>query len=103
MKSLEPISVKMPEGLEELVPGYLSNRKDEIPMLLQLLAASDFDRIRIVAHNMKGTGSAYGLEKLTEIGAGMESSAREANICTLSEQLNSLAEYLERVELDPAG
>jgi HPt (histidine-containing phosphotransfer) domain-containing protein len=103
MKNVEPISVKMPEGLEEIVHGYLDSRKEEVPMLLRLLAASDFERIRIAAHNLKGSGSAYGFETLTEIGAGMERSAREANAGTLREQLNTLEEYLERVELEPGG
>jgi HPt (histidine-containing phosphotransfer) domain-containing protein len=71
--------------------------------LLRLLAASDFGRIRIAAHNLKGTGSAYGFETLTEIGAGMERSAREPNAATLREQIATLGEYLERVELEPGG
>src|ERR1700740_3304425 len=101
MKNEEPISVKMPEGLEEIVPRYLDSRKEEVPTLLRLLAVSDFERIRISATNLKGTGSAYGFETLTEIGAGIEQSAREANAATLREQLTTLEEYLERVELEP--
>jgi two-component system sensor histidine kinase/response regulator len=102
MKDLEPISITMPEGLEEIVPNYLNGRREEVPLLSELLAGCDFERIRILAHNMKGSGAPYGFPKLTEIGAAMEHAAKEVNISELSEQLKSLAEYLERVQLQPA-
>jgi CheY-like chemotaxis protein len=94
------ITIEMPKGLEEIVPGYLNSRKGEVPLLLQLLAASDFDRIRIVGHNMKGSGSAYGFPELTAIGAALESSALDADIAKTGEQLHCLKEYLERVQLE---
>jgi signal transduction histidine kinase/DNA-binding response OmpR family regulator len=95
----EPISVRIPDGLEELVPGYLSSRKEEVPLMLQLLSSSDFDRIRILSHNMRGSGSAYGFPGLTEIGAALESSARQADVSRLTQHLDSLADYLDRVEI----
>ena len=98
----DPILVEMPEGLEELVPDYLSSRREEVPDLLRMLSLSDYDRIRVAAHNLKGTGSAYGFPPVTEIGAAMEGSAKEANADSLSGQIKSLAEYLERVRLCPA-
>ncbi len=103
MTDREPILVKMPEGLEELVPSYLGTRKEEVPQMLQLLAASDFERLRILSHNLKGSGSAYGFPELTEIGAALERSARKADASTMARQLDSLAEYLERVELEPSS
>ena len=95
----EPVFVKMPEGLEELVPEYLASRKEEVPLLLKLLAASDFKRIRVLAHNMKGNGGAFGFPKLTEIGYAMECAAKEADAAALGQHVGSLAEYLERVQL----
>jgi hypothetical protein len=71
-------------------------------VLLKLLAASDFERIRVLAHDMNGNGGAYGFPKLTEIGFAMECAAKEANASALGQHLSSLAEYLERVQLQPA-
>jgi signal transduction histidine kinase/CheY-like chemotaxis protein len=95
----EPIFVRIPDGLEELVPAYISSRKEEVPVMLQLLGASDFDRIRILSHNMRGSGSAYGFPGLTEIGAALERSARQADVPRLMQHLDSLADYLDRVEI----
>jgi signal transduction histidine kinase/CheY-like chemotaxis protein len=99
MENPEPMFVKMPEGLEDIVPQYLASRKEEVPVLLKLLADSDFKRIRVLAHDMTGNGGAYGFPKLTEIGIAMECAATEANASALSQHLGSLAEYLERVQL----
>lgn len=52
----EPISIRMPVGLEELVPSYLTSRREEIPELVKLLAAADFERLSSLAHNLKGSG-----------------------------------------------
>jgi CheY-like chemotaxis protein/anti-sigma regulatory factor (Ser/Thr protein kinase) len=99
MATPAPMFVKMPAGLEEIVPQYLASRKEEVPELMKLLAALDFERIRVLAHDMKGNGGAYGFPKLTEIGFAMECAATEANVSALGQHLGSLAEYLERVQL----
>jgi len=101
MKNLDPIFITIPEGLEAIVPDYLASRQEEVSELLRLLAASDCDHIRVLAHNMKGSGGSYGFTRLTEIGAEMECSARESNVVALSQQIGSLTNYLERVRLQP--
>src|SRR5437870_11547876 len=46
---------RSPEGLEDLVPEYLVNRRREAEHLLELLKQQDFQRIRFLAHDLKGT------------------------------------------------
>jgi hypothetical protein len=101
--AFDPMFVKIPEGLEEIVPRYLTSRQEEVPVLLKLLAALDFERIRVLAHDMKGSGGAYGFPRLTEIGYAMECAAKEANTSALSQHLGSLAEYLKRVQLQSSS
>ena len=48
--------VEIPKGLESIAPRYLSARKQDCEALKQLIAAGEFERIRVMAHNMKGTG-----------------------------------------------
>ena len=92
----------MPSGLEEIVPGYLASRRDEVHEMLELLAASDFERLAVLGHNLKGNGAAYGFSDLSGIGAAMEQSAKEADRGALSVQLSELKEYLDHVELSAA-
>ena len=100
--SAEPILVEAPPEVEELVPEYLAERKREVAIFHKLMAQSDFERIRILAHNMKGNGRSFGFPELTVIGAAMERSAREASASALAGQLLELTGYLDRVQLKPA-
>jgi HPt (histidine-containing phosphotransfer) domain-containing protein len=93
-----PIRVDIPAGLEEIIPDYLDSQKKLAGLLEQLLASSELDGIRRIAHNLKN-GAAFGFPRLSEIGVSMERSVREANLGELSEQIKSLAEYLDRVQL----
>jgi len=66
---------------------------------MHLWAASDFGRLRILGHNMKGTGTSYGFPDLTRIGDLLERSAVQADGETLHANLSELANYLSRVQL----
>ncbi len=103
MNNQEPIYIQMPEGLESIVPDYLVSRQQEVSEFLRLLTVSDCAQISVLAHNMNGSGGAYGFPWLTELGAAMESSARESDLDTLRQQIGGLADYLRRVRVHPAA
>jgi CheY-like chemotaxis protein len=104
-KQTEPvssISVKIPFGLEEIVRGYLAARRDELPILRASLAACNFEKLSVLSHNMKGTGTAYGFHTLTLFGAELEHAARARDTPAFARQLKELQDYLGRVQLCPA-
>ena len=96
-KDTTPILIEAPEGLEELVPDFLAARRKELPRLQELAYQREFESIRILAHNLKGNGAAYGFTQLTEIGAAMERSAKESSADLIGRQLEELSDYLARV------
>jgi HPt (histidine-containing phosphotransfer) domain-containing protein len=77
--------------------NYLARRKSEMESLRALLAALEFDKIRIAGHNMKGSGGGYGFPKLTELGAAIESAAKRKDPGAVDSKLCDLALYLEEV------
>jgi CheY-like chemotaxis protein len=93
------IRIEMPADLEEIVPGYLAARQKELPEMMALLAASGFERLAIMAHNIKGSGGSYGFTELTRMGAALEHSAKQADTKALNLQLTELKDYLGRIEL----
>jgi signal transduction histidine kinase/two-component SAPR family response regulator len=97
--SPKPIAIEMPAGLEDIVPGYLANRKKEVLEMIQLLAATDFARLSVLGHNLKGTGGGYGFPHLTRLGAALEQSAKQADCNTLRNQVAELGDYLDQVQL----
>jgi PAS domain S-box-containing protein len=97
--SVEPIRIEMDPDLEDIVPGYLAARREELPRMIALLAVSDFTNLAILGHNLKGTGTSYGFPDLTRIGIALEGSAKRPDRAALSTELAELKEYLSRVEL----
>ena len=89
----------MLSGFEELVPGYLERQRRDVSGPISLLAASDYDRLEVLGHNMKGSGSSYGFAELTRFGAELETSAIQADHDALASQITQLDDYLSRVQL----
>jgi PAS domain S-box-containing protein len=97
--SLRPIMIETPPGLEQIVPGYLAARREELPGISALVAASDFTSLAALAHNLKGSGTSYGFPDLTRLGIALEESANQKDTVALSARLADLKDYLARVEL----
>ncbi|HXM39604.1 MAG TPA: response regulator, partial [Bryobacteraceae bacterium] len=95
-----PIRVQIPPGIEVIVPGYLAARRKELPEMMALLAASGFERLAFLAHDLKGTGGAYGFPDLTRMGAAMEHSAKQMDTGALRVQLTELSSYLGQVRTE---
>ena len=95
----EAIRIEMQPGLEEITPGYLAARREEVPELIALLAASDFERLTNLAHNMKGCGTSFGFADLSRIGAALEVAAKRRDSGAADTQLRQLSDYLEKVQV----
>ncbi|MEG3640047.1 Hpt domain-containing protein [Magnetococcus sp. PR-3] len=95
----DPIKVVIDEDLEDIVPGYLENRQKDIKDLHKCLQEDDFDNASILGHRMKGSGAGYGFDQITEIGRGIETSAKSSNKDGIASGLAELIDYLERVEI----
>jgi CheY-like chemotaxis protein len=100
-RAAEPIPIRMPDGLEEAASGYLSSRRAEIQELTKLLAAGDFERLSVMAHNRKGSGQSYGFSELTQLDRALEQSAQDADGRAVQGLLEQLGDYLQRVQLVP--
>jgi HPt (histidine-containing phosphotransfer) domain-containing protein len=73
------ITVEVHEELRALVPGFLANRQRDLQQLAHCLDQADFPAIRLIAHNMKGVGSGYGFDRVTELGEQLEDAAAAAD------------------------
>jgi HPt (histidine-containing phosphotransfer) domain-containing protein len=98
-KQSEKIIVPVDAELEDLIPGFLENRRKDIETLQQAAANSDYETIRKTGHTMKGTGGGYGFDAITDIGRSLEQAATEKNIAEIKRLLSEFARYLEQVEV----
>ena len=93
------IVVKIDPDLEELIPGYLQNRMNDVQDVQVLLNNADFESIQRMGHTMKGSGGGYGFDFISAIGFALEEGAKEKDINKIQNTLHDLCDFLERVEV----
>ena len=97
--SQEKTVVLMDARLRAVTPGYLQNRRRDVQRILEALQRADYETIRELSHKMNGTGGSYGFSRISEIGAAMESAAKERKADEIRSRIADLTRYLEVVEL----
>lgn len=92
-------------AVAELVPAYLERREAEIQILETALEAGELPVIQRIAHNMKGTGSGYGVPALTEIGQRLEAAAKSGDGPAIGALITELSDLLVTLKnsLTPAA
>ena len=64
------------------------------------LKHADYENVRILGHNMKGTGAGYGLNRITEIGASLEQAAARREPEEIRARAAELARYLDGLHVE---
>jgi HPt (histidine-containing phosphotransfer) domain-containing protein len=93
------IIVRVDPDLEDLIPGFLENRRNDIQAMQEALEQGDFETIRKLSHTMKGVGGGYGFDAITTISREIGEAAEQRNVSGVREGLNKLSGYLDRVEV----
>lgn len=83
------------------VPMFLENRRRDVQSMQEALTSGDFPTVGRLGHNMRGTGTSYGFQAVTEIGAAIEYEATQLDEVAARHWIDELSRYLDKV--DPAG
>jgi HPt (histidine-containing phosphotransfer) domain-containing protein len=81
-------------ALTDLLPQYFALCRRDLEHVRKALQNDNLDDIRIVGHNLKGSGGAYGFPELSGIGLAMETAAKAGNRKALERQIEELADFL---------
>ncbi|MFQ5660502.1 MAG: Hpt domain-containing protein [Gammaproteobacteria bacterium] len=95
----EKIIVTIDSDLEDLIPGFLQNRSRDLESLREALKQKDCQAIQATGHSLKGVGGGYGFDKMSELGAEIESSAKANDLGKLAELIEQYGDYLDRIEV----
>lgn len=98
VEKVVPIEIADPFA-RKLVGQYLQNREGDIGRLQDALRRDDFETIRVTGHNLYGSGSAYGLDEVSRIGANLEQAAEQQDSSGVVRLVAELAEFLRTVEV----
>lgn len=83
----------------DLVPRYLSDRRDDIVGIRDLVRAGAFDEIERHGHQMAGSGKAFGFSMISWIGIRLQEAARRRDLAAVAEALRGLEQFLDAVVL----
>lgn len=85
--------------LEELIPGYLENRKEDINKILEALATEDYESVMILGHTLKGIGGGYGFDTITDLGEHIEIGAKTGDHDRIVKAVDELKTYVDHVKI----
>ncbi|MBF0459841.1 MAG: Hpt domain-containing protein [Magnetococcales bacterium] len=95
----EKMIVRIDCELEEIVPAYLENRRKDVVALSEMLEEEAFDAMRVLGHRMKGSGSGYGLDAISDIGNRLEQAAKDQSSADAAVCVAALDAYLGRITI----
>ena len=91
-----PVQSPLPS---KLLVQYIERCLSAIPALKKALDRSDLKPLFVFGHQLRGTGGAYGIPVLTDIGSVIEQAALREDTDEVRLQVALLEEYLARVEI----
>ena len=81
----------------KLLERYLARRQAELPALEAAANRKDYELLRRLGHNLHGSGSAYGLDPISRLGASLELAAERGEDEKVAAALRDLAVFLSRL------
>lgn len=82
-------------GIAEILPQYFALCRRDLLNLQSALERNDFEQIRVLGHNLKGSGGAYGFPELSEIGLALETSGKRHDREIAKAEVERLGEFLK--------
>ena len=95
-----PIGVTVEPWLKPVVAGYLKKRRSDVVKLRSAIDQLDYATVRLLGHQMAGTGASYGFAPITEIGIRLEEFALSRDAAGVQAKIEELESYLQLVEVD---
>lgn len=102
MGNSERIVITVDKDLEELIPGFLQTRHDDVTSITAALEAGDWGTVYILGHSMKGSGGGYGFDEISVIGGIIETAAKTEDAAEVKTGVARLADYLARIDIQYA-
>jgi HPt (histidine-containing phosphotransfer) domain-containing protein len=91
------LTVHIDPGLEDIIPGFLENRRRDVQTIETALQQNNLAQIHIIGHRMKGDGGGYGFDAISTMGAALEQAAAREDRDAIRRHTAELFNYLARV------
>ena len=91
--------VRPDPDLEDLIPSFMQNRKNELVDLESAVVKSDFDAIRRLAHTWKGICRPYGFLHLETLSRNLEVAGEHESKTEVEPIVAEIKNYLANVRI----
>ncbi len=95
----ENLVVHPDKDLEDLIPTFVQNRRNELEEIDAALAKADFEFIRRTAHTWKGICRPYGFIYLETLSKALEVAGEEENQAKTQGIAIEIRSYLKKVRI----
>ena len=79
----------------EMQEMYINHTFKELKSIRENIQSTTFDSLRTFGHNIKGSGGMYGFNEITEMGATIESAAKDENMDQIKSYYDKLETFLK--------
>lgn len=92
-------TVYVNKAFDDLIPGFLNKRRQDILMLKEKLGNADIEGIKFIAHCINGSSGSYGFEELSRLAAEIESKALNSSLQELEDLCGLMEKYIDRIQI----
>jgi HPt (histidine-containing phosphotransfer) domain-containing protein len=93
------VTILIDPDLEQLVPGFLKNRRKDVAALERAAQTKDVSTVRLLGHRMKGDGGGYGFQEISRIGHALEQAALREDWLVIQDETAALTGFLDQVDV----
>jgi len=86
----------MSDSMVELHAAYVKSLNNKAQRLTEALSSRDFEAIKQLGHQMKGSGATYGFPEISEFGAQLEAAGEDRQSLVIE---SLIAEFKQRVTI----
>lgn len=84
----------------DIVTEFVEGLSDRLAKMESAVNDSDYERLRVAAHQLKGTGGGYGYQVLTEKASKLERFAQQKELSECKQALSELQNVCGRVVVE---
>lgn len=91
---------RIPSDLAQLLDRFFAESREDLERMRNALHVRDFETLDRLGHTARGTGCGYGFKGMGRIGHDIELAAQEHDAAALDRHLDTLAHYLDTVQVE---
>ncbi len=92
--------VKISKDLEDIIPDFMSYRKEDIENLDEAIKLKDFKTSQTIGHRLAGNGPGYGFDELGKIGVELEEVSKQENLDEVKRLADLYKSYLNGLTIE---